>query len=486
MTQELTQQQLQQIAEYMSRYKASGTNPANGPAGPYGLFTTPGLMPDIPSTYIAPEGFENFLESQGHVRVNADMSPVFGILTGMTASTGEEPTQPCDENVRVAGNMKFCQQVWPYGELTMKSQVMRLDNAGELVNRGQSLDLRLINNPFASDTASQIGQVQPAEIFRSTVAKTLLELATGFKHDYANLIWNGNPANTTGSSGGYIEWYGLNRIINTGYQDAITSARCQAADSLVHDFGDAIVQNNAASAVRWFIEVYRDRNLLAQQIRMTGVQWAWVMRRQLFLALTDVWPCAYNTFRCYNAAPNAATTVISMDGAQQNAMRESMRAGNYLLIDGVAVPVIIDNTLDEINHANGNFSSNAYLIPLRANGMTETGGQLTYIEYFDYRNQYGMAGELQRLGLNMSGIFKVSPDGRFVTMIPSPTAFCVNIMMRTRKRIIVRTPFLAARIDNLQYNVYQHERDYNRDSSFYVNGGNTSYTPPSFYPPFAS
>lgn len=482
---DLTQEQLQQIAKYMMTMKASGTNPANPPAGPYGLFTTPGLMPDIPSTYIAPDSIESFLEAQGHVRINRDASPIYGIMTGLTASTGEEPTAPCDENVRVAGNLKFCQQSLPFGELTMKSQVMRLDKAGMLVNRGQSLDLRLINNPYDSVTASQMANVQPQDIFRSTVAKTITELTTAFKHDYANLVWNGNPANTTGSTGGYQEWYGLNSIINTGYQDVITGARCQAADSLVHDFNDAIVQNNPADAVRWFIEVYRDRNLLAQQIRMTGVQWAWVMRRQLFLALTEVWPCAYNTFRCYNASPNA-NTIVSLDGTQQIAMREQMRAGNYLLIDGVAVPVIIDNTMDEINHANGNFSSNAYLIPLRANAMSETGGQLTYIEYFDYRNEYGMMGELTRLGLNLSGIYKVSPDGRFVSMIPSPTAFCVQVIMRTSKRLVMRTPFLAARIDNLQYNVYIHERDYNRNSSFYVNGGNTSYTPPSFYPPFSS
>jgi hypothetical protein len=482
----LTQEQLKQIAEYMATYKASGTNPVNPPAGPYGLFTTPGLMPDIPSTYVAPEGFEGFLEAQGHVRVNKDNSPIYGIMTGLTASTGEEPTQPCDENVRVAGNLKFCQMSLPYGELTMKSQVMRLDNAGILNNRGQSLDLRLINNPFNQELASQLGSPNPQDIFRSTVAKTMLELATGFKRDYANLIWNGNPSNTTGSTGGYIEWNGLNRLINTGYQDVITSARCASADSLVHDFGDAIIQNNAGDAVRWFIEVYRDRQYLAQQVRLSGVQWAWVMRRQLFLALTDVWPCAYNTFRCYNAAPNVANTVISLDGNQQNAMREQMRAGSYLMIDGVAVPVIIDNTLDETNHANGNFSSNAYLVPLRANSFSETGGQLTYIEYFDYRNDFGMVGELERLGIAMSGIYKVSPDGRFVAMIPSPTAFCVQIMMRTMKRIVLRTPFLAARIDNLQYNVYLHERDYNASSSFYVNGGNTSYTPPSFYPPFAS
>jgi hypothetical protein len=57
--------------------------------------------------------------------------------------------------------------------------------------------------------------------------------------------------------------------------------------------------------------------------------------------------------------------------------------------------------------------------------------------------------------------------------------------MRTRKRVILRTPFLAARIDNLQYNVYVHEREWQPGTSFFENGGNTSFVGQQFQSPIA-
>lgn len=476
-------QSMIQRAIAAERLKASGANPGIAPTGPNGLFVTPGLEPDIPSTYIPPRTIEGFLEQNGHVRTSVYTNPIFGIITGQTASTGEEPSEPCDENVRVPGNLKLCQQTWPLGEFTMKSQVIRLDKMGELENRGSPVDMRLINNPFAQGLASQITPSDPNAFFRSTVAKLTLELANGFTRDYANQIWNGNPANTAGNSGGYIEFNGLNRIVNTGYQDSISNVSCPAADSLVLDFNNAIVQNDAVGIVRNFVEAYRDRKYLAEQTNFGQVNWAWVMRKQLFLALTEVWPCAYYTYRCYASSPTGNATAF-VDTQTQVGLRDSMRNGYYLLIDGEQVPVIIDNALDETNNTGGNFTSNAYLMPLSAPGRYgDTNGQLLYMEYFDYRNQYGMQGALTTLGPD--NVYKVSGDGRFIMMLLSPQSFCRQILMRTSKRIILRTPFLAARIDNIQYNVYIHERDYNADSSFYVNGGNTSYVPPTFYPPIA-
>jgi hypothetical protein len=463
------------------RLKASGSNPGIAPTGPNGLFVTPGLEPDIPSTYIPPKTIEGFLEANGHVRTSVYTNPIFGIITGQTASTGEEPTEPCDENVRVPGNLKLCQQTWRLGEFTMKSQVIRIDKQGELENRGSPVDMRLINNPFAQNIANQIAPADPNAFFRNTVAKLTLELANGFTRDYAKQIWNGDPVNTAGSSGGYLEFTGLNKIVNTGYQDSITQVSCPASDSLVLDFNNAIVQNDAVGIVRNFVEAYRDRKYLAEQTNFGQVNWAWVMRKQLFLALTEVWPCAYYTYRCYAASPTGNATAF-VDTQTQVGLRDSMRNGYYLLIDGEQVPVIIDNAIDEINNAGGNFTSNAYLLPLSAPGRYgDTNGQLLYMEYFDYRAQYGMQGSLGTIGPD--NVYRVSGDGRFITMLMSPQSFCRQILMRTSKRIILRTPFLAARIDNIQYNVYIHERDYNADSSFYVNGGNTSYEPPTYYSP---
>jgi hypothetical protein len=364
----------------------------------------------------------------------------------------------------------------------MKSQVIRLDNAGQLINRGSPLGLQLINDPFNMEQAAQIAPQDPNALFRSTVAKLTTELANDFKRQFSRQIWDGNPGNTSGSAGGYIEFNGLNRIVNTGYQDVISQTACPASDSLVQDFEDAIIQNNVIHAVRTIVETYRDRKYLSELTAFGQVNWAWVMPYQLFLSLTDIWPCAYYTFRCYTASPNDSNATAFVNAEQSVLLRDSMRNGRFLLIDGMQVPVIIDNTIAEINHANGNFTSNMYLLPLSAPGRYgDTNGQLTYMEYFNYRGPFGMMSELGTVGPD--NIYKVSADGRFIAMLMSPNSFCRQILMRTRKRIICRVPFLAARIDNLQYNVYIKERSPFIDSSFYVNGGNTSFVGPTYNSP---
>lgn len=480
----ITPEELAYIRQMMQaeRVKNAGTNPGISPTGPGGLFNVPGLNPFVPTTFIPTEGLEDVLEARGHVFTSIEEQPLFGILTGQTASTGTEPTESCSEDVRTPGNLKMCEQVWKFGQLTMKTQPIDLSQTGRITNRATPLDLQLINDPFNSQVASQIVPQGQSDFMRSTVSKMVLELANDFKRDYAELVWTGNPTNTVGSTG-YIEYNGLDRIINTGYTDVNTGTACPAADSLVQDLNYTIVQNNPSLTLRTFVETYRDRRLLASQLRMPAINYAWVMRRQLFLALTEIWPCAYYTYRCYAQSPNS-NAMVTISGTEQAQMRDDMRANMYLLIDGERVPVIIDNAMNETNHSNGNFSSNAYLVPLSApgSGFGDTQGKLTYMEYFNYRNQFGFQGELERLGIAQAGTFRTSPDGRFIIMLPAPTAFCVQIMMRTKKRIICRTPFLAARIDNAQYNVYIHERDPLPSSSFYVNGGNTSYIQTT-YPP---
>jgi hypothetical protein len=480
----MTEADIEQMVEtkfnerFKAAYKASGANPGTAPTGANGLFNTPGLDPSITTTYIPPVGVEGYLESAGHVRTSQFTNPVFGIITGQSASTGSEPTAPCDENVPVAGSLRLCQQVWPFGEMTMKSQVIRMDNQGELINSGSPVGLSLLNNPFNTEVATQLTQQTPEAMFRSTTAKLTTELANDFKRRYAGMVWTGNPTNTSGNSGGYIEYSGLNKIINTGYQDAISGTSCNAADSLVLNYGNAIVQNNAVTIVRNFVEATRDRRLLAEQIQFGTVVHAWVMRRQLFLALTEVWPCAYYTYRCYAASPTGNATAF-VDTNTQVAMRDAMRAGQYLLIDGTQVPVIIDNTMEELNVGAGNFQSSAYLVPLAAPGQfSDTGGMLSYMEYFDYRGPYGMQSALGAMAPDQ--IYKVSGDGRFVMMLLSPQSFCRQILMRTRKRFIMRTPFLAARIDNIRYNVYIHERDPQPNTSFWFDGGNSSFAGQSF------
>ncbi len=157
-------------------------------------------------------------------------------------------------------------------------------------------------------------------------------------------------------------------------------------------------------------------------------------------------------------------------------MREAMRNGMYLLIDGEKVPVIIDTTMPEANIGNGNFQSDTFLLPLKSATL---GGQLLYIDHFNYRGPFGMQAIISQLG--PTDEHRVSPDGRFAIFFLGGTSFCKQVMIRTAKRLVLRTPFLACRFEDESYAVYAHEREWQPGTSFYEDGGLTSFAGTSFY-----
>src|ERR1041384_7233079 len=110
------------MAQAGATTKASGTT--GGVIPPHGqnaLFNVPGVSPGIVSAIVKPNGIEDWLEARGHVRMSNETNPLYGILTGQTASSGTEPTDPCSENVPIAGDLKMCLQTWVFSEFTMKS-----------------------------------------------------------------------------------------------------------------------------------------------------------------------------------------------------------------------------------------------------------------------------------------------------------------------------------------------------------------------------
>lgn len=467
------------LAQMAARQKDSATTGLAIPTHGYNsLFNTPGVDPGVMTTYIGPKGVEEFLERIGHVQMSNYLSPVQGILTGQTASSGDEPEGPCDEDVPIPGDLKMCYVTWPFGEFTMKTRPIRVDNAGALINRSEPLDLRLLNNPFGD--AAQIVPSGSTDLFRNKLTKAVVELTNDFKRRYAEEVYVGAPARASYISDGVLgsTFNGLDRLVNTGYQSSITQADCDAVDSIVVNRSGAVIQDTAGTTVQTYINTYRQLAKLAEDIRATDVEWAFFMRYQKFLSLTQVWPCAYETYQCFNASPSGSSIVISTEASDQNKMRQDMRDNMFLLIDGKRVPVVTDNVLTELNIGSGNFQSDTYLLPIRS---AKLGGQLLYMDYFNYRGPFGMQTIISQMGPQDE--YRVSPDGRFAIFFMGGTAFCKQVMVRTAKRIMLRAPFLAAKIEDERYAVYASERNWEPGTSFFQDGGNTSFSGTSFYSP---
>lgn len=468
----------------LSEKDVSSTPTTTFAHGPAGLFSYPGLSSPVFSAMSLPRlGLQSVLPT----RSSRDANPLYGIFTGVTATTGSEPTGVCDDPPTV-GLSKLCTHSFVFGRYSRQTRVFDLDRMGLWTNRGEFGDLSLLGGPFQGKNAGVPtipGFGGQSDVVKNEVGKALFELAVGWARDFARKLYTGNPTNNT-SGGGHKEYQGLDRLVNTGYRDAISGQACAAADSIVYDFASLEVSTNGSTYVRRITNIYRRLRYIASTVGLDPVQWVIVMRANAFYELSEVWPCAYSTYRCANAGTFSASQPQVTDTQSLITMRDGMRGnqdaltGQYLLIDGQKVPVILDDGITETNLTGSAFSSPVYIIPLTVLGGTP----VTFFEHLDYSMPGGALDFAETFA--PAGMYMASDSGRFLWHKKVPTNFCVQLLAKTEPRLLFLTPHLAARMTAMKYTPVAHERDWDvANTSFYVDGGKTDYGGfgPSFFTP---
>lgn len=453
------------IASMQVTEKNAGTTPGTRLHGPGGMLGNYGLNPQTINAMVMPTGLAGKLKAIASTNTNE----IIPILTGLTASTGSQNTTACADG-KTVGSLKVCHQTYPFGRLSLESQVLQVDRVGETINRGEFTDNVLFGAPQVENNISPA--INWTSALRSEVDKKLTELFAGYAREYAPLIYSGNFINTAGNTG-YQEYYGLDTIINTGKRDALNNGvLCPAADSTVVDFAGLNVSTNGSTAYAYIAAVVNKLRRLAKQTGLEEVEWVFTGTFGLFYELTAIWPCVYATARC-----NPDTIVRSASLEEQTAMRDEMRNGEYLLVEGKPIPFIIDDSITEtIPGAVGTYQSDLYLVPLRAKGK-----EITYLQYFSMLPEAIAAAN----AMAPAGSFVPYNGGRFLLHRKPPSNECVQVRVTERPRLIMDAPFLAARFTDLRYTITanQHQRDPFPGSPYFVNGGSTQAQLPYFYPP---
>lgn len=480
---ELAAEQLRQMTvkeRGMSFKTASPQNSVN-PHGPGGLFSYPGLSSNLFSTLLIPN---TGVQAELPVMTSMEANPLFGLVTGVTSSTGSEADGPCDDPP-YAGLMKLCTHTFVYGRFSRRTRIIDITSTGMVTNRGEFTDMRLFGNYDLP------GAPTPTKLAPQLVAakKALFELGVAMSRDAARDLYTGLPSNNT-ANGGRTYPYGLDFLINTGYQDAVTKQLCPGADSIVVDFGSLDVASNGSTIVRILTNVLRRLKHIAKQTGLSPVFWKFAMPAALFYELSAVWPCAYETYLC-TAMGDASRERFVTDRRYLNDMTTSMRGdmynetGQFLLIDGQQVPVKLDDTITETVLAGESFKASIYIIPYTVLG----GMPVTYIEAKNY-DAPGAAMENARFfnkatGAGQSGSFFTSDGGRFLWHNKPENNYCLETSALVEWRLLLLTPQLAARITNVKYTPLKHERNWDPNSSFYADGGRTDFVGfgPSFNPP---
>lgn len=450
-----------------------------------GLLSAPGMSRDIINAMMLPHlGLQKLLPD----RATNEQNPLYGIITGQTASSaqpsGATAGGVCDDPP-MAGLLKLCSQSYILGRQSMQTPVFELDRLGMTTNRGEMWDFNLVGNPFDGNSIAPTvpGNGGINNALNDEIGKAMFELATAWTRDYARFIYTGNPSNNSG--GGIIKEYrGLNGLINTGYRDAESGVACPRADSLIRSFNSANVRTNGANIVTAITGMWRQLKFRAIEMGLMPVRWVLAMRWSAFYELTEIWPCAYLTYQCQANA--SAATPFGGTAQEQMALRDGMRGdwdgrtGQYLLINGEKVPVVIDDAITETSLGNGAFNSDIYFVPLTVRG----GLWVTYMEHVDYNRSGGFMDGARALAPD--GSYFTTDGGRFAWHRKPPANFCVQALVKTEPRLILRTPQLAARLTNVAYTPWQHEDEaFTTPGYYFVNGGRTDRLGygPSFFSP---
>lgn len=432
--------------------------------GPNGLFGQAGVEQQVFSTRVRPTGLSSVLPA----RASNDTNPIVGYITGFTDDeSAAEKVNVCDDPLQ-SGSIKNCFQGTIFGRIERKTQTLELNALGQRTNRGEFMDLQLVNDPLGeSDFGTPTGPRDFQSVLQSEVNARLMLLGVAFQNKIGDLNWTGNPANNT--SGGYAEYLGLESLVTTTHTDVITSVSCPSLASDVKDFNYHTVETNSAELFNVLTMIYRFVKHNARTMGFDPVTWAWVMRSDLFQQITDIWPCVYATYRCAGSAGNPNGT----DALVMRQMSREMQNGQYLTIDGINIPVILDDYIPEATNTNnanvpaGSFASDIYLLPLRVRGNI----QVLFFEYFNYD---GPNGAMQAVRDGRLGNEVYSSDGGRFLWTHERTLWCVDWAAKIEPRLRLLTPQLAGRLQHVMYAPLQHFRSPIPGDAYFVNGGNTT------------
>lgn len=446
----------------------TGTPNAQYPHGAGGLFSQAGIDDVVINASLVPRG----LESELPVFPTVYTDPITAYITGFESDGSSEPSGVC-ENCP-GGVVETCHQVATFGRICRESQEIEINRVFQMLNRGETTPLRVLGSvlgpgAFVPDSTDTEGWV-------NLVTQTAMTIVgVEFQRSIIPMVWTGNPANNT-AGGGYKEFPGLDIQISTGKVDAVTGVACGALDSDVKDFNYNIVDAANPDIVEYVSMMEFYLRHIADRTGMSPVEWVLVGRPELFFELSAIWPCRYLTHRCTVIDTAHIDTVPQVDSADAIAMRDAMRNGNYLTVNGRNIRFIQDDGIYEENSttsaelAAGEFASDLYFVPLTARGMP-----VTYMEHLDYRKANPDIAMLN----NMQNFWSTD-QGRFMWNLQQQ-AWCYVVMGKVEPRVILKTPQIAGRIQNIKYSPLQHLRSPFDDSPYFAKGGNEEYPGPSWY-----
>lgn len=439
------------IAEKQESLQKTANTGGNVPLlhGNGGLWSNPAIEREVINAYVRPFG----IGSQLPLLPTVIEDPRFASLTGYTATTGAEPTEACADAPR--GYVKGCLLTARFGMTRRDTGTIDIEKAILQWNRGDTRDLVLRGRVLGMAKLAP-SAMNETDMLNVLTKSEMITAAVNAERKLVRDMWQGTIAGGT--------FPGLDQQVATGQKDADTGVLCPALDSDIKNFNYDLLGGTGrdivefVSSMMWYLEYN------ATTMGLDPVKFVIVMKPELWFELTAVWPCSYLSNRCKVGSTSTNIAVINDDA--NVSMRDAMRKGMYLTVNGIDYPVVVDTGIYEKNNVNtatlipGQYASSIYALPLTIGG----GFPVTYREYLDFRR----GGSEEALLHSMNTFW--TDDGIYSWAIEN-IKWCYKLSLKTEQRVVLRTPQLAGKIQNVKYVPLQHLREAFPDSQYNFDGG---------------
>lgn len=452
------------------------------PAGPYntgpgGLLNLPGVNQQWISLVMQPQGLGSQIPAHASMYAN----PEWGYITGFTGATGLQPVTVCDDAPQ-PGAIVTGTQTSHFGLYRFDTKPVALNRVGLMNNAADTIDFTLLNGPlapmFRNLMPSNVGVPNFPQMVnpKLLVASRMADVAREFAFKLAQQVFYGDPnCAECSTQGGYLEFVGLDKIIQTPKVDARygTPMHLLNADIKNFNYWD-VTRNGGQDLVNALSYIVKTRKEIARKTNMGQVTWKFVMKEVAFNEIAKVWPCAMAANGCL-VAPNGiaeVSVVSSLD--QQYAMRLDMLNNQYLPIEGFPYPVVFEDALIEEDRGSGAVASDIYFLPFTVRG----GMEVLFWEYLDYSQGAILGAQQGRYG---PGTF-FTDDGQFLWWNKPNNNVCIQLGSMTERRIVLLTPNLAGALLNVVVTPLQHAPDPFPGQPYYDLSGVTHRPePPNLY-----
>lgn len=432
--------------------------PFQGNSAQLGLFSGVGVRPDRFSAMPSIDSMVQVIASMGGLSASQFTNERLDIVTGQLAGGSTNAAGFCG-NPPVVGNLKLARQDYTWGDYYVKTDLNAIALLGQFNTRadvpGQILNNGTVANPLIPDIMFSLPNSN------SQLRFELFKIGTDLSRTMEEVAMSGTEGADNSRTGWFNEFSGLEAQIATGKTDAATGVAVPSLDSVVVSYNAAITGTAADGSGRRFYNVLRDayvgRVIDARKVGMSGTIWGIVGRPELLHRLVEV---AAHQMDIYSGT-GAQYAEVNRTGSEVERRRLEMLNGGFVYLDGRPVPLIPSEGQDLEGIANNTYRNDLFIVPL--NWM---GRPLVRIEYFpmsnansaEFANAFGMSG----IGTLNNGMFLTGNRN---------TGLCVEYHFQARFRMILETPFLAARIDNIEYSWLLNTNEAKPGGSLHRDGG---------------